>query len=279
MIGLVVIAITLMLLDAHSKKFHAIRQHVSVVAYPVQLAVSEPIKWAHQLNESMTRQRQLLEENADLRAHQLMLESKLQKLMAIEHENAQLRELLQSSAHISGKSKAAQLLAIDLNPAVQQIILDKGKRDHVYPGQPVFDAYGVIGQVVDVGPLTSKVMLLTDSRFAISVKDQRNGFRAIASGMGSNQHVELLHISDNEFIQVGDQFVTSGLGLHFPVGYPVGIVSAVERVPGERFLRVSLTPSAHFNQTQQVVLIWPEKAVLTKEVQDELEKPIPIVTN
>ena len=42
----------------------------------------------------------------------------------------------------------AQLLAVDLDPTVQQIVLDKGRRNHVYRGQPVLDAYGVMGQVI-----------------------------------------------------------------------------------------------------------------------------------
>jgi len=216
-----------------------------------------------------------LQENARLKANDLLLRSRLQKLLALEHENAQLKELLQSTSHISGNIKVAQLLAVDLDPTVQQIILDKGKHDHVYVGQPVLDAYGVMGQAIDVGLLTSKILLLTDPRFAISVKDQRNGFRAIAVGTGTTSRLVLLYVNDENRVAVGDLFVTSGLGLHFPVGYPVGVVASVKKVPGKRFIQVSLVPSAHFDRTQQVILAWPSEADLTKAVRVELDRSIP----
>lgn len=275
---LLLLAIVLMALDHRSPRFHHYRENLSVIVLPIQLTVNAPIQWIHWLGIGVTAQKQLVEENAQLKAHALLLQSKLQKLLALEKENAQLKELLKSTSHVSGKVKVAQLLAVDLDPTVQQVVLDKGKQGGVYAGQPVLDAYGVMGQVIDVGPLTSKVLLLTDPRFAIPVKDARNGFRSIATGTGSTQGLALLHVNDRKKIKVGDLFVTSGLGLHFPVGYPVGVVSSVMKVPGERFIQVMLTPSAHFDQTEQVILAWPNDAKLTKAVREELQSPVPTVT-
>lgn len=271
---LLLLAVLLMMFDYRSAAFHRFQQKLSLIVYPVQVLVNAPIQWIHRLGANFTVQHHLLEENARLKAHELLLQSKLQKLLVLERENAQLKTLLQSASHVTGRVKVAQLLAVDLDPTVQQVILDKGFRDHVYRGQPVLDAYGVMGQVVDVGPITSKILLLTDSRFAVPVTDQRNGFRAIAAGMGASKQLALLHITDKNSVQVGDLFVTSGLGLHFPVGYPVGTVSAVEKIPGKRFIKVTLLPAAHFDQTRQVILAWPDEVALTKAVQTELEKPI-----
>jgi len=272
------LALLLMVFDHRMSGFHRFRQNLALIALPIQVLVSAPIRWVHWLGSGVTAQQHLLEENARLKAHDLLLQSRLQKLMVLEHENARLKVLLKSSAHIAGRVKVAQLLAVDLDPTVQQIVLDKGSHDYVYRTQPVLDAYGVMGQVVDVGPLTSKILLLTDPRFAIPVEDQRNGFRAIAVGLGTSQRLSLLHINDQNKVKVGDLFLTSGLGLHFPVGYPVGVVSAVTKIPGERFIKVSLLPSAHLDQTQQVILVWPHELALTKAVRAELSKPIPVVT-
>jgi rod shape-determining protein MreC len=275
---LVFLAILFITLDHRSPSFHRLRQNVAVIVLPIQFVVNAPIQWLHWLGAGVIAQKHLLKENAQLKARESLLKSKLQELLVLERENSQLKVLLKSTSHIASRVKVAQLLAVDLDPTVQQIILDKGWHDHVYRGQPVLDAYGVMGQVVDVGPFTSKVLLLTDPRFAIPVNDERNGFRAIAAGTGVSQRLTLLHVNDKHAVKVGDLLVTSGLGLHFPVGYPVAIVASVEQLPGKRFIQVTLIPHAHLDITQQVILAWPDKAVLNKSVQAELDKPVSTVT-
>ena len=73
----------------------------------------------------------------DLKAEQLLLHSQLQRLIAIESENNYLKALLQSSRQVKGKTLIAELLAVDFEPFVNQVILNKGTRDGVYVGQPV----------------------------------------------------------------------------------------------------------------------------------------------
>ncbi len=268
------LALMLIMLDHRSAYFHRIRSELSVVAAPFQMLVDAPIKWVHWLGTSVTAQRHLLEDNARLRAHELLLESKLQKLLALERENAQLRELLKSTTEVAGRVIVAQLLAVDLDPSLQQIVLDKGSRKHVYVGQPVLDAYGVMGQVINVGPLTSKILLATDTRSAVPVQDYRNSIRSVAVGLGASGKLALINVPNTSDIKVGDLFVTSGLGLRFPVGYPVGSVSKVEHVPGRRFAVITLIPAAHLDQTRQVLLVWPSKVSLVKAVRKQLNKTI-----
>jgi len=267
----IVFAIALMLLDTKAVFFKKVRSDLSVAVLPIQYLVDVPIKTVHWILNSVTSQQELLADNARLRAHELLLQSKLQKLLALERENAQLRELLKSTSHVGGHVVVAQLLAVDLDPNLQQIIIDKGRHNRVYSGQPVLDAYGVIGQVVNIGPLTSKVMLVTDPKSAVPVQDYRNGVRAIAVGQGSSAKLTLINVPDTSDIRKGDLFVTSGLGLRFPIGYPVGVVSESIHTPGKRFATVELNPSAHIDRTQQVLLAWPTKASFAKAVHQQLK--------
>ena len=259
-----------MFLDHSSTDFHEWRAASALVIWPIQQLVDEPIKAAHWLTSSMTRQHRLLEENAQLRAEQALLRSKLQTMLILEKENNQLKQLLSTKSYVGGKVKVAQLLAVDLDPVLQQFVVDKGRNLHTYVGQPVLDAYGVMGQIVEVGPLTSKVMILTDPKSAIPVSDYRTGLRAIAIGMGESDKLILLNVIDSSQIREGDLFVTSGLGLHYPVGYPVGVVSEIKHLPGQDSAQVTLLPTAHLSQTQQVLLVWPNEAKLLKAVRKQL---------
>lgn|SRR3990167_5107260 len=262
----------LMMLTQKTFFFQKLRSDLSLAVIPIQYLVNAPIKTIHWVIDSITTQQELLTDNARLRAHELLLESKLQKMLTLERENAQLHELLKSTSRVSGPVVVAELLAVNLDPSVQQVIVDKGRHDRVYLNQPVLDAYGVMGQVIDVGPLTSKVMLITDTKSAVPVQDYRNGLRAIAVGLGSSDHLALINVPDSSDIQLGDWFVSSGLGLYFPVGYPVGVVSTLAHTPGHRFATILLRPAAHLDQTQQVLLAWPSQADLMKTVQEQLKK-------
>ena len=229
------------------------------------------VSWA---GHSVTLQKKLIEENAELRVNELMLQSKLQKVLVLEKENDQLKQLLQTRDQLAGKVKQARILAIQLSPEMKQIIIGGGRNLGFYVGQPVLDGYGIMGQVVSVGPLSSRVLLITDKRFSIPVQDYRNGFRAIASGVGEDGAMHLSNVMPNSDIKLGDVFVSSGYGLRFPIGYPVGVVTAVDKNTVGRFMQVTITPSAHLNQTQLVLLAWPKQAHLRQLVMKQMGQPL-----
>ncbi|PMB54681.1 Rod shape-determining protein MreC [Coxiella-like endosymbiont] len=265
------LSIVLILLDQKTFFFHKIRANLSLVVFPIQYLVNTPIKTIHWIATNITTQQQLMADNARLRAHEWLLESKLQKLLALERENAQLRELLKSTSRIHGLGLlVAQLLAVNLDPNLQQVVVDKGTQSHIYVGQPVLDAYGIIGQVVDVSLLTSNVMLISDPKNAVPVQDYRNGTRAIAVGLGSSDKLMLINVPDTSDIKKGDLFISSGLGLRYPAGYPVGVVSELIHNPVKRFARIILQPSAHLDQSQQVLMVWPDKTSLNNTIRKNL---------
>jgi rod shape-determining protein MreC len=258
----ILISLVLIITSTQVYYIKQLRATLNVVVTPLQFIVDTPIQWFRQLSSNFVTQQQLLEENAQLRARQLLLEARLQKLLAIEQDNAQLKQLLSSSSNaIKGKVLVAQLLAVSLDPAIQQIVVDKGKDSAIYVGQPVLDAFGVMGQIVEVNPLTSYVLLITDTRSAIPVQDTRSGVRAIAAGSGDSNQLTVLNVPDTSDIAVGDVLVTSGLGGRFPYGYPVGVIRAIDKKTGDGFANVSVSPSAHVDRSRQVVLVWPENSL------------------
>lgn len=269
------LSLVFIFLDRKPAAFHQWREQAEVVVTPLRYMVSQPIEWAHQLIQGLTLQKHLVEENNQLRIHEIMLQSEVQRLLAVQRENEQLKALLQSAGNLTGRVKVGHILAISLDPSLHQLILNKGKSDQVYVGQPVFDAYGVMGQVVDIARDASKLLLVTDTRSAIPVQDYRNGLRAIIAGTGDNQTLKLLNVSTLADIQVGDIFVTSGYGQLFPQGYPVGVVTAIHHKVGQKFLAVELLPSAHLDQTQRVLLVWPSQLKLRNQVEQLLKRNLP----
>jgi len=247
-----------MTVDHRQGHLEKVRSALSVFVYPLQYVANLPVTVTNWASEALTTRARLMEENALLHDERLVLNSKIQKFEILEAENERLREMLQSSERLDERVLIAELLAVDLQPFRHQIVINKGKREGVYDGQPIVDANGVMGQIVHVGPFSSTVLLITDPTHAIPVQVNRNGLRSVAVGTGQSHLMQLEYLSNNADIKEGDLVVSSGLGSRFPSGYPVGVVHDISRVPGEPFAKVTIIPSAHLEKSREVLLVWPE---------------------
>lgn len=246
-----------MVLNYQQPSFVQVRSFLTIPVLPIQYLVAAPTKIFEWTVDNFSSHRTLQDANNHLQIQVLLLQAQLQKLVALEQENNQLRAMLQSYPRTSDRVLVTELLSVDSDPFIHEVTLNQGERSGVYVGQPVLDATGVLGQVISVGPFTSRVLLLTDTRSAIPTQDNRNGIRGIIVGTGNPNYLQLAHIPVTTNIQVGDVFVTSGLDGHFPSGYPVGSVTSVIHNPGDEFASITITPSAQINRSQLVLLVWP----------------------
>ena len=187
-------------------------------------------------------------ENFELRA----LASRMAGLVA---ENARLRALLGSSSQLESDALIAEVLSLEQRSARHRLILDKGERDGVRVGQAVIDSTGLLGQVTEVMPGLSKVMLVTDPSHAVPMLNERTGQQVIAEGTGDRQQLSVRFISVSADIRLGDSLVTSGLGRRFPRGYPVGQISNIEMIPGESFKSVDMSISSKPHAIDHVLLL------------------------
>ncbi|RUR05181.1 rod shape-determining protein MreC [Legionella sp. km772] len=266
------LSIALMFSDYRYHYLDNVRSGFSLIVSPLQYAVDYPVRVVGWVQSLVSAKKALIDENMRLRYQQTALEAELQKLLVIQKENSQLKELLLTSSQADMRAMAAQILAVDTSNARQIVVLNKGNRDGVYSGQPILDAKGVMGQVIDVGPLTSTVLLISDSKSAVPVRNNRTGERAILVGTNSLDQLSLINLPKTASIHPGDVLVTSGLGGRYPEGYPVGKVEKVTSLPGEDFVKVVVSPIALLNRNRLVLLIWPDldQEQLTAQINERL---------
>ncbi|KTC85423.1 rod shape-determining protein MreC [Legionella drozanskii LLAP-1] len=259
--------------DYHYRYLDSVRSGFALLVSPLQYAVDYPVRVIGWIQSLVSAKKALISENMQLRYQQAMLEAELQKLLVIKEENSQLRELLLTSSKASMRAMAAQILAVDTSISRQLVVLNKGKRDGAYTGQPVLDAKGVMGQVIDVGYMTSTVLLISDAKSAVPVRNNRTGERAILMGTNNMSQLSLANLPRTSSIEKGDLLVTSGLGRLYPEGYPVGRVENVKSIPGEAFIKVDVSPIALLNRNRLVLLIWPDKeqAELTAQINERMD--------
>ena len=84
----------------------------------------------------------------------------------------------------------------------------------------------------------------------------RSGLRTVTYGGGPNRPLRVLYLDRNADIRAGDLLVTSGLGGRYPPGYPVALITGVERNLAEAFMTIAAEPTSHLGRDREVLLLW-----------------------
>ncbi len=246
-----------MSMDHRGLRLESVRAGLSLLLYPLQLIADLPTAARQWTDKNLSTRDRLLKENQRLSKQQLKLKVQLNKFAAVQAENIRLKQLLNSAAKLKERVLVARLLAVDMDPNRQQILIDKGMRQGVFIGQPLLDGSGIVGQIVHAGPLSANAILITDISHALPVQVNRNGIRTLAVGSGLSNRLTLPYLPNNSDIRVGDLLVSSGLGGRFPPDYSVGRITAIGRDPGRPFADVRVAPSAKLDRSREVLLLWP----------------------
>lgn len=263
-----------MLVDARFTVLKPVRSQLGMVLTPLYWLGDIPVRGWNNTLQMFSSRTDLLAENEQLRAETLLMQRRLQKLATLTEQNVRLRELLNSSALIDDRVLVAELIGVDPNPYTHRVLINKGSNSGVTLGQPVLDARGVMGQVIEVMPYSSRVLLITDSNHSVPVQVNRNGLRAIASGTGNLESIELRYVTDSADIREGDLLVTSGMGQRFPVGYPVAVVTQVQRNTGQPFARVLALPAATLNRSRYLLLVFSDNKNATQALDDTVQNAL-----
>lgn len=236
----------------------------ALVLQPLQAAAAAPGRlwaWTHGHFRDLDA---LDGANRELRRKLLRADARQHRLSALTHENRRLRTLLGlEPRRRSGRSLVAEVLQVRAGEFRQQMVIDRGAGHGLYPGQPVLDARGVVGQIARVGPLQATVLLITDNRHAMLVRSARTQDRYLAYGDGRG--LVLRNVPRTNDLRVGDLLLTSGLDETYPDEYPVGAVADIAELPGRDFLRARVDTAAWLHRSREVLLTWPARA----EARDE----------
>ncbi len=253
---LIVAMMALILIGLYTPWLKQIRQKLNFLAVPFYQVTDIPRRIGEWGSGAMTSEKDIRAENARLKIEVLIYQRKQQQMAALAAENVRLRQLLNGKDMLQDRVLIAELIGVSPNPLSHVVVINRGAREGVYEGQPVLDAFGLMGQIIEVDENTSRVLLISDSTHAIPVQVNRNGVRAIAEGTGDLNRLSLRHVSINADIREGDVLVSSGLGERFPVGYPVAEVEQVVRNSGQAFARVIARPMARLDRSRHVLLVF-----------------------
>lgn len=244
----------LLVADLRLHYLETLRQALSVLTYPLQIAAATPADFVSNASDYFSGLVSVQRENKRLKTQQLNMASQVLFTEQLQRENIELRGLLAMQASLKVRSTAAEIIFTARDPFSRKVILNKGGQQDIEPGSPVVDPLGVIGQVTRVFPLHAEVTLLSDKEQAIPVIVERSGLRAVMFGTG-NGLMELKFLAANAEVKPGDRILTSGLDGIFAPGLPVATVLKVTRDSAESFARILCRPTGSVERNGPVLVL------------------------
>jgi len=229
---------------------------------PIYALASYPVLSSEWLTQQTKSEAQLRRENTAMQAELLQAQVRLQKLSELSAENTRLRGLLDTPLIIDGRMEIAEVIGTDADPLRHIIVINRGSTNNLKVGQTVLDDKGIMGQIINVYPHSSRVMLLSDKDHSLSVRLEYTGMRAIVSGTGDLGHLKMEYVPTSANIKVGEKVYSSGLGAHFPAGYLVGTVSKVSRHTTGEFAQIDVVPAAQLASGHHVVVLFSDSLAM-----------------
>jgi len=257
---LTVVSIVVMVLDHRGGYLDTARLWMSAAANPIYTVVQAPYQAWTWLTDSFADRSRLRTENEQLGEQLRAARTKMLRFDSLTEENRRLREIREASQGVSERTLIAEIVNVSVQPFRHMVVINKGADDGVFRGQPVLDAFGVVGQVIQLGKSTATLMLITDAEHAVPVQVNRNGIRSIAVGTGEAAKLSLPYMTVESDVRRGDLLVSSGLDQIFPAGYPVATVTKVERNANDTFATVEARPLAQLDRDREVLLLWADKS-------------------
>lgn len=251
-----VVLLTSQVRTADRRRVGAVGTAVLTVLLPVQAGMARVADAGTRWWELYTEIGRLRGENVRLRQEVDALSGEVTALREQALATERLQRLLELRRQAGSGALAARVISRDTRRWFSTIVVDRGVRDGVRANAVVVTADGVLGRVIEVTPGASRVLLIADSRSAISALVQRSRDAGVVEGRGGLM-LHMKYLSRATEVKDGDLVVTSGLGGVFPRGLVVGRITRVVREAGALLQEAEVEPAAALDRLEEVVILLP----------------------
>ena len=196
----------------------------------------------------------LRDENAALRKRIGLLNNKIGELQLIADENSRLKDLLGFRKIVPYTTVPAQVIGRDPSNWSNSLIIDKGYNQGVRPNKAVLSTKGLVGRVMEVGRLSSRILLITDTNSKVGVLIHRNRQGGILVGRPDGR-CKVIYIALDSDVKKGDKVVTAGFGSVFPKNVLVGEIESINKEPGRLYKYAIVRTAQDLSKLEEVLCI------------------------
>ncbi|MDB5703792.1 MAG: rod shape-determining protein MreC [Sphingomonas bacterium] len=222
--GSLVGAVLLALATLDPPAFAALRATMAEVTTPVSSGVAAVGRGIGSVPSSISDYIGVRRKNQELRKELDDIHALLMRARSLSYDNRRLKALLQLRERVAGPVVAARLVSSSASSTRRFAVLNAGSWQGVKTGQPVRGPEGLIGRILETGPNTARVLLLSDPESIVPVRRTRDGLPALAAGRGDGLLDIRAATLGNAGFEPGDVFVTSGTGGIYSPNIPVARV-------------------------------------------------------
>jgi len=240
-------------------QLQSLRSAISLMTAPAQLvttgmgrSVTDGVQFLLQLGTLRRRVNELEEINASLLAENFSLRE-------VERENEEMRRLLQFAQtrpglELRGAQIVARVIGQESSNFLDYIEVDLGAAHNIAVGMPVVTEQGLVGRISEVNDSTSKVLLITDPSSAVNAILQSSRLNGVIRGV-PNGDLIMDFIPQGPVFNVGEVVLTSGIGVRFPKGIPIGQVIERRQRDIDIFQQAVVRPSIDFSSLELVAIV------------------------
>ncbi len=163
------------------------------------------------------------------------------------------KALVAFQAQTQSKTLAARIIGLSSGVNSKVVIVDRGSGAGVEKGMAVVTPDGIVGKVLAAYPTASQVLLITDPNFAAGVISQKHHVRGTLKGGEGFTECKVEYVQNEEKVDVGEWFYTSGDDRIFPKGFPVGTARVVRAGQGMKDIYVE--PSGVQHGLEEVLIL------------------------
>ena len=225
---LICLSIFIFFLDSFSNKFMSgTRAIINDGIYRVSVISTSPFKFFKNMSVGTKDMFLIYKENKILKDELSKLRSQNFETEFLTIENKRLQEILDSKISDDVLYVTSKVLLDKKSPFLKSIIINKGSRSGIIKGMPVLSEIYLIGRVVEVNFLSSRVLLLNDLNSRIPVTFGDKAVQSILAGKGDKEP-NLEYLPELFLKKEGQTVFTSGKDGIFKAGIPIGKTKILE---------------------------------------------------
>lgn len=199
-------------------------------------------------------------DNQRLRERLARLQIETDALRGEREENVRLRELLKLEERHPYSLAAANVIGRSLDRLGGSMTIDKGLAEGVEPGRAVLTPEGLVGRVERATIHQARILTLLHHDCAVAARVERSRVDGVLQWeYGTQPTLNLLYVSSQEDVKVGDLVVTSGLGGIFPLGIRIGAVSKIGLEANGLMKEISVKPAVNFRTLEEILVYLPSQ--------------------
>jgi rod shape-determining protein MreC len=215
--------IFLILGNFNFKVINYIKLGINEIVYRSSFIVSVPENLLKDSFLTLQNHNKLYKKNEKIKFELEILKSKDLSNEFIILENQRLKSIVDDYL-VKSDTIIAKVLSDKGSPFLRSIIINKGSKHKINLGMVVMDGAYLVGKVVEVNYLSSRVLLLSDLNSKIPVIVEPNAVFSILSGTGKN-HGIIQYSKKYDDIKSESVIYTSGAGNLFKAGIPIGKIN------------------------------------------------------